>query len=153
MTPEQELDGWKLAFAHAIMRSPEEAFTYDVGGKSIAVRAQEFFEKEITKRDIATIRTRHDLLEAWDLIAVMRTQATRKHNQDALDMAYGLIAWLMCKGESAETFEAFLEIGRKFMRENNGIVTRVIHGKAQPGVDYRKPKTTSAKAPNKGIKR
>ena len=148
MTPEQELDGWKLAFAHAIMRSPEEAFTYDVGGKSIAVRAQEFFEKEITKRDIATIRTRHDLLEAWDLIAVMRTQATRKHNQDALDMAYGLIAWLMCKGESAETFEAFLEIGRKFMRENNGIVTRVIHGKAQPVVDYRKPKTTSAKAPN-----
>ena len=148
MTPKQELACWKLAFSHAIMRSPEEAFTYDVGGKSIAVRAQEFLEKEITKRDIATIRTRHDLLEAWDLIAVMRTQATRKHNQDALDMAYGLIAWLMSKGESAETFEAFLEIGRKFMRENNGIVTRVIHGKAQPGVDYRKPKTTSAKAPN-----
>ena len=148
MTPELELEAWKLAFAHALLRSPQEAFTYDVGGKSIAVRAQEFFEREITKRNIATIRTRYDLLEAWDLIAVMRTQATRKHNQDALDMAYGLIAWLMCKGESAETFEAFLEIGRKFMRKNNGIVTRVIHGKSQPGVDYRKPKTTSAKAPN-----
>jgi hypothetical protein len=113
MTTKQELDGWKLAFAHAIMRSPEEAFTYDMGGKSIAIRAQEFFEREITKRNIATIRTRYDLLEAWDLIALMRTRATRKHNQDALDMAYSLIAWLMRKGESAETFEAFLEIGRK----------------------------------------
>lgn len=148
MTPEQELERWKLAFAHALMRSPEEAFTYDVGGKSIAVRAQEWFEQEITKRNIATIRTRFDLLEAWDLIAVMRSAALKKHNLAALDMAYDLIAWLMCKGESAETFEAFLEIGRKFMRESNGVVTRVIHGKAQPGADYRKTKTTSAKAPH-----
>ncbi len=45
-----ELDKWHMAFAHAILTSPEEAFQYLIDGKSIEARAREWFEAACTER-------------------------------------------------------------------------------------------------------
>lgn len=83
-----------------------------------------------------------EIKAAFDLTGIMQHYAKGEH-QDKIGLQYDVLAWILCDGESAEPFESFLDIGRKFMEKNNATITRVMpDGRTEQGADFRrKPKT------------
>jgi len=78
--------------------------------------------------------------EAFDLLGILGHYSNGEA-QTLLARQYDVLAWVLCDGESAQHFENLLNIGRRFMEEQGGVVTRVLpDGSHQPGEDYRKRK-------------
>lgn len=86
------------------------------------------------------MKTKEQIKEAFDLISIMQYYVEKQRNSEALQWQYHVLAWILCDGESADPFESLLETGRKFMRECNAKVTRVMPGgKLEKGKDYARP--------------
>jgi hypothetical protein len=84
------------------------------------------------------VKSKEQIKAAFDLTGIMHHYASGE-NKDKIGLQYDVLAWILCEGESAEPFESFLNIGRKFMKQNNARITRVMpDGRLEPGADYRR---------------